>query len=81
MAGIAEGDLYHADAACLALMKSILASGARRGRARHRAAVCSKREEPDVLSEVGVLGVLLAQESLVAGTRNGRDRHSLVVAI
>jgi site-specific DNA recombinase len=41
----------------------------------------ANKKNPDVLSEAGVLGALLSQESLVAGTRNHRDRHSLMVAI
>ena len=33
----------------------------------------ANKKNPDVLSEAGVLGALLSQESLVAGTRNHLD--------
>ena len=36
----------------------------------------ANKKNPDVLSEVGVLGALLSQESLVAGTRNTRSRRN-----
>jgi site-specific DNA recombinase len=35
----------------------------------------ANKNNPDVLSEAGVLDVLLSQESLVAGTRNRRDAY------
>jgi site-specific DNA recombinase len=36
----------------------------------------ANKKNPDVLSEAGVLGALLSQESLVAGTRNTRSRRN-----
>jgi site-specific DNA recombinase len=36
----------------------------------------ANKKNPAVLSEVGVLGALLSQASLVAGTRNTRSRRN-----
>ena len=36
----------------------------------------ANKKNPDVLSEAGVLGALLSQKSLVAGTRNTRSRRN-----
>jgi site-specific DNA recombinase len=41
----------------------------------------ANKKNPDVLSEAGVLDGFLSQESVVAGRRNHRYRHSLMVAI
>jgi hypothetical protein len=39
----------------------------------------TNKKNPDVLSEGGVLGALLSQVSLVAGTRNRRNHYKTVV--
>jgi site-specific DNA recombinase len=41
----------------------------------------ANKKKTDVLSEAGVLGALLSQESLVAGRRHHRYRHSLIVPV